>query len=428
MRKKARWTAAAAALALGAAACSTSTSGPTSAGQGPGGMRVGPGVDRATRTVTLGALTPISGPVAVIGTPLTYGQQAYFRDVDARGGIAGWKVRLDVADTRYDAQTQVQEYDRIAPDVAFVGQSLGSPTTQAIESLAASAGILVGTAAQDSAFVNQRVNAVIGTPYAVDMANAMHFVAQHRPGARVGFIYQNDAYGADGLKGFTAGAAADHLDRVATASYQPSDTSFTAQVLAMRQAGANVVALTALPTPAATMVATAASMGYHPQWVFQLSAWSEYLMSSTGAQGGVATPVAPALAGVWVLGYLAQWGDPSVPGMARFLADQRRYFPTQVPDSYFIYGYCLAEMEGDVLAAAIAAKDLTRPGLLDAKLHLGRVDFGGLMPAADYTPALGPADRETTVSQVDPSVPGYLRTIQPYFTSPAATAMTFARG
>jgi ABC-type branched-subunit amino acid transport system substrate-binding protein len=301
-------------------------------------VKAGPGVDAATKTITLGVLTPLTGVVAVIGKPLTDGQKSYFQWLDAHGGVDGWEVKLVVDDTKYDAQTEVQDYNQLAPGVLFLAQSLGSPTTQAIESEAQSAGILIGTAAQDSAFVNQQVNAVIGTPYAVDVANAMYCVSQHKPGAKVGFIYQNDAYGADGLKGFDAGVSAYHLDKVAEQTYNATDTAFTSQVLAMKDAGATVVMLTATPTAAGTMGATAASMGYAPQWIFQSSAWSEYLMSSTGAPGGTPTPLAPAMVGVWVLGYEAQWGDTTAPGMSQFLAVHQPYHPSQVPDGKYMHG------------------------------------------------------------------------------------------
>jgi ABC-type branched-subunit amino acid transport system substrate-binding protein len=425
--RKLRLTAFAGLLTVAVAACSSSTGGSTATTSG-GGLKVGPGVDQAAKTITLGVLTPLSGPAALIGKPLTDGQKSYFDWLNANGGIDGWKVNLTVQDSKYDPQTQVQDYNQMSPNVLFLGQSLGSPTTQAIESIANSANILIGTAAQDSAFVNQKINAVIGTPYAVDVANAMFYVSQHLPAAKLGIIYQNDAYGQDGLKGFTAGVSAYNLNKVASATYNATDTAFTSQVLAMKNAGATAVVVTAIPTPAATIVGTAAAMGYTPQWIFQGPAWSEYLMSSTGAPGGTATPVAPALKGVWVLGYEAQWGDTTVPAMTQFLAVQKQYFPSQVPDGYYMYGYCLALMERNVLAKALANKDLSRQGVLNAKLNLGTVDFGGLIPSANYTPNLGPADRQTGIYQVSTSAPGYLQQIQPYFTSSAAESMTFAGG
>lgn len=408
------------------AACSTG--GSSSTGSSAGGIKAGPGVDVKTKTITLGVLTPLSGAAALIGKPLTAGQQAYFSYVNAHGGIGGWKVALDVKDDQYNPQLHVQDYNQIVNSVAFIGQSLGSPTTQAIESAAQSASVILGTAAQSSAFVNHAVNAVIGTPYAIDVANALDYLTQKlgKAHAKIGIVYQNDAYGADGLKGYLAAKAAYHFNDVAHATYAVTDTSFTSQALAMKNAGAQYVVVTAIPTAAATLIGTAAAIGYHPQWILQGPAWSEYLMTSTGLASGKPTPIEKAMVGAWVLGFEAAWGDMSVPGMSQFLAIQKKYDPTQVPDGYYMYGYCLAEMETKLLAKAIAAKNLTRAGLLNAKEHLGTVNFGGLIPTATYTPTNGPADRETDIAVVDLTSPGFLKIVVPYMESPVAASMTFS--
>jgi ABC-type branched-subunit amino acid transport system substrate-binding protein len=410
------------------AACSTGGSSGTSSGSGTGSVKAGPGVNVKSKTITLGVLTPLSGPAALIGKPLTAGQQAYFSYVNSHGGISGWKVSLDIKDDQYNPQLHVQDYNQIVNNVAFIAQSLGSPTTQAIESQAQQGSVILGTAAQSSAFVNQPVNAVIGTPYAIDVTNALYYLT-HTLGkahAKVGIVYQNDAYGADGMKGYLAAKAAYHFDDVAHASYAVTDTSFTSQALAMKNAGAQYVVVTAIPTAAATLIGTAAAIGYHPQWILQGPAWSEYLMTSTGAAGGKPTPVEKALASAWVLGFAAAWGDTGVSGMSQFLAIQKQYDPAQVPDGYYMYGYCMAEMEAKLLAKAIAAKNLTRAGLLSAKENLGSVSFGGLIPTATYSSANGPADRETDIGEVDLTSPGFLKIIAPYFESPASHSMTFA--
>ncbi|HTE60299.1 MAG TPA: ABC transporter substrate-binding protein, partial [Solirubrobacteraceae bacterium] len=360
-------------IAMGVAACGTGSSGGGDTAAS-GGIKTGPGVDAKAKTISLGVLSPLSGPVAVIGKPLTAGQEAYFRAVNAAGGIDGWKVKLVERDSKYDPQTQVQAFNRIAGDVAFIGQSLGSPTTKAIQPLADQQNMLIGAAAQDSSLVTDRVMAVIGTPYAIDNANALDYIANQKgdANAKVGIIYQNDAYGEDGLRGYRAGVSAYHLDSVAETTYKAGDTDLTGQVQKMRSAGAEYVFVVATPSVGAAIVGTGASQGYNPTWVFQGPAWSGYLMTSDGTTSGKPTAVAKALASnVWVLGYESQWGDMSVPGMAKFLADAKRYAPSQIPDYYFMYGYCQAKMETAVLRKALAAGDLTRAGILDAKLNLG---------------------------------------------------------
>jgi ABC-type branched-subunit amino acid transport system substrate-binding protein len=412
-------------IAMGVAACGTGASGESAAG-GSGGLKTGPGVDAKAKTISLGVLSPLSGPVAAIGKPLTAGQETYFHAVNAAGGIDGWKVKLIERDTKYDPQTEVQGFNRIADDVAFIAQSLGSPTTKAIQPLAHQQDMLIGAAAQDSSLVTDPAMAVIGTPYAIDNANALDYIAKQNGDAKVGIIYQNDAYGEDGLRGYKAGVDTYQLDSVAETTYKVGDTDLTAQVQKMRSAGAQYVFVVATPSVAATIVGTGASQGYNPTWVFQGPAFSEYLMSSDGTTSGKPTAFAKALeSNVWVLGYSAQWGDMSVPGMAKFLADIKRFAPSQIPDYYFMYGYAQAKMETAILRKAIADGDLTRAGILDAKLHLGKVDLGGLVPPIDYTPGLGPASRMSGISKVSATTPGFLKGFRGFYMGDAAESMEF---
>jgi ABC-type branched-subunit amino acid transport system substrate-binding protein len=417
---------AAAAIAMAIAACGTGSS--SGGGTTSGGLKVGPGVDAKAKTISLGVLSPLSGAVAVIGDPLTAGQQTYFKSLNASGGIDGWKVKLVERDTKYDPQTEVQAFNQISGQVAFLAQSLGSPTTAAIQPMADQMNMVVGAAAQDSQFTTDPRMAVIGTPYAVDDANALDYIVRKKgqQNARVGIIYQNDAYGQDGLRGYSAGVKAYHPNNVAEATYAATDTDFTAQVQKMRAARAQYVFLVAIPTAAASIIGTAASEGYQPTWVLQGPAFSEYLMSSNGMLNGKPTPVAKALgSNVWVLGYEAQWGNMKVPGMSEFLANTKKFAPSQIPDYYFMYGYAQAEVEAAILRKAIEAKDLTRPGILNAKLHLGTVDLGGLVPPVDYTPALGPASRTSEIGKVSATTPGFVSGVQPYFSGTAAQDLQF---
>jgi ABC-type branched-subunit amino acid transport system substrate-binding protein len=415
-------------IAVSLAACGTGAVGAGSAGTSSGGVKTGPGVDAKTKTISLGVLSPLSGPVAVIGDPLTAGQQTYFKAVNASGGIDGWKVNLVERDSKYDPQTEVQDFNQISPQVAMIAQSLGSPTTKAIQPLADQQKMVIGAAAQDSAFVTDPVMAVIGTPYAIDDANALAYIVKQsgHTNPKIGIIYQDDAYGQDGLRGYLAGLKIYHFNNVAEATYQVGDTDLTAQVQKMRAAGAKYVFVVAVPSTAATIVGTGASEGYNPTWVFQGPAWSEYLMTSNGLSTGKPTPVAKALASnVWVLGYEAQWGNMRVPGMQQFLANTKKYAPTQIPDYYYMYGYAEAQMETALLRKAIESGDLTRQGILNAKLHLGEVNLGGLVPPLDYTPSLGPASRMTEIGKVAVGAPTFLKTVSPFLEGTAARGLQF---
>src|SRR5271165_6231787 len=95
-------------------------------GGSAGGTTGGPGVDLSNKTITLGILTPLSGPVAApIGIPLTKGMETYFKSVNANGGVDGFQIKLKEEDSKYDPATEVEDYNAIVGQVAMFAQSLG---------------------------------------------------------------------------------------------------------------------------------------------------------------------------------------------------------------------------------------------------------------------------------------------------------------
>lgn len=399
------------------------------AGGTAGASATAPGVTAKHKTITLGVITPLSGPAALIGKPLTNGNKAYFDWFNAHGGAHGWKVKLIVKDDAYTPTKHVTAFDTMATKVLFLAQSLGSPTTSAIESSAASQKILLGTAAQDSSFVNHKINLVQGTPYAVTVANTLYYVTHtlHKSSAPFGIVYNNTAYGKDGLKGYLTAKNAYHFTTVSQQTATATETSFTSQATALKASGAKYVVCTILPTEAGYLIGTAALLGYHPQWILQGPAWSEYLMTTNGTTTGKATPVEGALQGVWIMTYIAPWGATSYPGMKTMLAATHKYFSTQIPDGYYEYGFAQAWIEGQLLKKVVKSGHITRTEVLSAKAHLGKVSTGGLLPTAKYTPKNGPADRMTALYSVTKTAgkSGFTKLLKKFFTSKVATKMTF---
>ena len=77
-------------------------------------LKTGPGVDVAKKTITLGILSPYSGPVAApVGDPLAKGVEVFFDHVNDNGGINGFKVQFLEEDTQYNPQIEVQKYNQI---------------------------------------------------------------------------------------------------------------------------------------------------------------------------------------------------------------------------------------------------------------------------------------------------------------------------
>jgi hypothetical protein len=171
------------------------------------------------------------------------------------------------------------------------------------------------------------------------------------------------------------------------------------------------VVVTALPSATGPIVGTAATLGFHPQWILQGPAFLEQLITKDGQLKSPATPVAPALKGALVTSFAAPWGDKDTPGMAQLVADHNRYSAKTPPSIYFTLAYAQGQVQADILRKAIASGDLTREGILKAKQNLGTVDLGGIAPSVRYAPQPGPPTRKSLITRIDPSVPGFLKTV-----------------
>ncbi|HLH62818.1 MAG TPA: ABC transporter substrate-binding protein [Ktedonobacteraceae bacterium] len=401
-------------------ACASNSS--SNGSSGGSTLKVGPGVDVAHKTITLGILSPYSGPVAApIGVPLARGVEVFFDHVNDNGGINGFKVKFLEEDTQYNPQIEVQKYEQIHNQVLMIADSLGTPTTYAIKDLADADHMLVSAATLASSLAREKYLILVGTPYRLQVENAFDYVVNqlHVQNPATGIIYQNDEYGQDGLTGYKEAVSFYHLNDVAEASYAPTDTDFTAQVSLMKAKGAKYVFLSALPTVTASVVGTAAKLNYFPQFILQSPAWANALL-------GVSALV-PLLSKVWVVGQGATWGDTSVPGMAQLLQDVQKYAPDQKPDGYFEFGYTESEITYAILKAAMARNDLTRDGLYNAFLSLHQVNLQGLYPPITYgdSPNQRVPTRDSVIFQVDPSQPNDVKPLTPDFTGEAAKQSQF---
>src|SRR6266705_5100501 len=386
------------------------------------GIKAGVGVDLAHKTITLGILTPLSGPVAApLGKPLTRGIEVFFKSVNDHGGIDGFKVNLVEKDSQYNPQIQVQQYGLIHNQVLMVADSLGTPTTFAIKDQAAADHMLISAATLSSALAREKYLILVGTPYRLQTENAFDYIVNKlgvkNPAA--GIIYQNDDYGQDGLTGYKEAVSAYQLHDVGQASYAPTDTDFTAQVSQMKAAGAKYVFLTTLPSVTAKIIATGHALGYDPQWIMQSPAFSPLLL-------GVPSLV-PLLSKAWIVSQGATWGDTSQPGMKQMLDDVAKYAPDQKPDGFFEFGYTESKITYAILKKALDNNDITRDGLLTAFDSLKNVDLGGLLPPVTYGTA--PNDRVPTrdniVYAIDPTQPTSIRALSDDFTGSAAMQSQF---
>jgi ABC-type branched-subunit amino acid transport system substrate-binding protein len=394
-----RWIAvlAAAALSLGVAACGGGED--DDDGGGGGEVTEVPGFDG--KTIKLGALTPLTGPVAVIGNPLTAGNEVFIDAVNADGGIAGkYQVELVQEDTQYLPNVAVQKYNQIKGDVVSFVQLLGTPSTLAVLPQLERDQMIAAPASLDGLWVREENLLPIGGPYQIQAINSLDYYINEGDGKgkNICSMIQDDAYGEAGQAGVDFAAEKLGFEVVDTQRFKNGDKDVTGQVQQLAQANCDAVFLVATPTDAGTIWGTAAKLEFAPQWIGQSPSWIDELGAS---------PLKEYLGQTtWIAAEGTEWGDTSVPGMKQMLDDIKAHKPDQEPDYYFAFGYNQARAMTALLEKAVELGDLSHEGLLQASEELGTVSFDGL--TGDYT--YGPADereppRTSTIFEVDPSKP-----------------------
>jgi ABC-type branched-subunit amino acid transport system substrate-binding protein len=303
----------------------------------------------------------------------------------------------------------------------MIADSLGTPTTFAIKDLAAADKMLITAGTLSSGLAREKYLVMVGTPYRLEVENAFDHIV-NKLGVKnpaTGIIYQNDEYGQDGLTGYKEAITAYGLNNVGEGAYSATDTDFSAQVSKMKEAGAEYVFLSSLPTATAGIIGTAAKLGYNPQWILQSPAFARALLN--------APALVPLLSKAWVLGQGADLNDTSVPGIAQMQKDIQKYTPDQQPDLYFRFGYAASYVTYAILKKALDNKDITRVGLFKAFEGLKNVDLGGLLPPANY--GSSPNDRVPTrgsvIYAIDPTAPGGTKSSTANFTGTAAQKSQF---
>ncbi|MDZ7674255.1 MAG: ABC transporter substrate-binding protein [Acidimicrobiales bacterium] len=371
---------------------------------GGGELEEAPGFDG--ETIRVGIISDLSGPAAVIGEPLTNGNRVFFEALNAEGGIAGqYPVELVEVDSTYNPATGVQVYNQIKEDVAVIGQILGTPVTNAIIESLEQDGIIASPASLDSLWVREPNLIPVGAPYQIQMINGFDHYFNEGDGDVdsdvVCALVQDDPYGEAGLAGLEFAAENIGFEIEAITRYVSGDTDFSAQMNELEDAGCTVNAFVALPSVTGSALGAAATNGYAPQWIGTSPTWINVLAQSE---------LAPYLeANFTVISDAPDWGDTSVPGMERLIADQEEYAPDQVPDGYFIFGYYEAQSITALLEKAVELGDLSREGIQTALEELGTVSYGGL--TGDYT--YGPPEervppRNSNIAAVVPDAPNGL--------------------
>ncbi|MDQ1675566.1 MAG: branched-chain amino acid transport system substrate-binding protein [Actinomycetota bacterium] len=340
--------AAASVLVIAAAACGGGSSGT-------------PGVTAST--VVVGTHQPLTGPASPGYSKISVATKAYFDHVNAHGGVHGRKITYRVMDDGYNpANTQQVVRKLVLSDRVFaVLNGLGTPTHTGVLDFLKTNRVPDLFVASGSRSWNQpaKYPTTFGfnPDYTVEGKILATYIKGNLPNRKVCFFGQADDFGRDALAGVRQVLGAGTI--ATRQSYVPTNTDVAPQLSTLKAAGCQVVVSATVPGFTALAVATAARLGFRPQWVVSnVGGDKTTLAARLGAAG------APLLDGLVSAGYLPAVDEPANPWTVQFRKIAEEYAPDLEFDGNVIYGMSVGYLFVQALQAA--GRDLTRTSIVDA--------------------------------------------------------------
>jgi ABC-type branched-subunit amino acid transport system substrate-binding protein len=363
------------ALALFAAACGSSGGG-SSGGKNSASA---PGV--TATSVTVGGHFPLTGPAAPGYSEIPRAIDAYFKFINAHGGVHGRKLNMVIRDDGYNPTNTVKVTKQLVlQDKVFaVLGGLGTPThTKVVDYLNASrvpdlfvsSGCLCWDEPQKHPYT-------FGwqPDYYVEGKILGQYIAQHYKGKKVAYFVQNDDFGADGARGLDKYVPKASV--VTRQTYEPGNVDIGPQMAKIQQSGAQVIAMFTIPAYTALTELAGLKLNYHPQLV--VSNVGTDPTTLIGLLKAFSKGKAPSslIDGIVTDGYLPPTGDTSNGWIKLFKRIHDQYIPKLPLDGNVDYGFGVAYTFAEALGKAGA--NPTRQSIVKA-VETGNLTGPGLVP------------------------------------------------
>ena len=342
--------------------------------------------------IKIGNIMPYSGPASAYGV-IGKTEEAYFKKINAAGGVNGRKINFISYDDGYSPPKTVEQARKLVESdgVLLVFNPLGTPSNVAIQKYMNDKKVPQLFVASGATKWNNPKEFPWTMGWQPSYQSEAHIYAKYlireKPDARVGVLYQNDDFGKDYLKGLKDGLGANSSMIVAEQSYETSEPTIDNQIVKLKASGADVFVSIATPKFAAQAIKRIAEFNWKPLQI---------VASVSASVGGVMKPAGfENTQGILSAAYVKDGADPqwdNDPGMKNFAAFLAKYYPEgNKSDAALVFGYGAAQTMVKVLQ--MCGDDLTRANVMKQAASLKAFAPDTLLPgitintsAADFAP------------------------------------------
>jgi branched-chain amino acid transport system substrate-binding protein len=219
--------------------------------------------------IKIGTTMPYSGPASAYGV-LGTTQAAYFKKINAEGGINGRKINFITYDDAASPPKTVEQTRKLVEGdgVLLLFSALGTAANNAVRKYLNSKQIpqlFVATGATkwgDPA--NFPYTMSWQPPYQTEARIYAKYILENKPDGKIAVLYQNDDYGKDYLKGLKEGLGPRAEMIVAAEAYDATDPTVDSRIVALNASGADIFVILASPKAAAQSLRKARELNWKP--------------------------------------------------------------------------------------------------------------------------------------------------------------------
>lgn len=232
-------------------------------------QQASPGIDLASKTVTVGAFTPITGPVPFY-TVLTHAAESCFKWVNETNALNGWKINFVTYDDGYEPARSVAVTRRLVEENKIFALAAATGTAQSVAVIpyAKEVGLpMIGPIGGASALFAERLVFPLLPDYGWSAASNLDYALNGLNAGRVALLWENDELGRSAKRGFDMHLAGLKKEAVESIPFEVRNTDFTPHVRRLANAKADAVILFGSNANLAAALKAADRSGFQTKWM-----------------------------------------------------------------------------------------------------------------------------------------------------------------
>lgn len=327
------------------------------------------GIDEANKVVTIGAFTPVTGPVPFYSV-LTHAADAYYKHLNETGGIKGWKVNYITYDDGYDPARSVAVSRKLVEDDGAFALSapVGTATNVAVIPYAREKNVpIIGPIGGASAFFVEPNVFPLLPDYGWSAASNVDYAVKDLGLKKIALLWENDELGKSAKRGFDLYMKELGLEPAESVPFDVKTTSFSPHIRRVVNSGAEAVILFGSNANLSAALKAADLQGLQAKWF---------------APFFTADPSTVKLAGDLLNGtYFSSWLLPvssDEPDVKAYRDAVTKYYPKDPVGVFGLNGWSNAALFAKGFEALLdSGKPLTSENLIAAINTLNGATVGG---------------------------------------------------